>query len=50
MGIFTKEILLMTSEKVMDKCFGQMDHFIKETGRQGFKMEKDKFILQVVRL
>jgi 5-carboxymethyl-2-hydroxymuconate isomerase len=42
--IFIKEILFKINEKVMDKCFGQMEVFIKESGRMEFKMEKVKSI------
>ena len=48
--IFTKEILSKIDEKGMDKCFGQMDHSIKENGEMEYKMEKDKFIYQAAKL
>ncbi len=42
--IFIKEILFKIKEKVMDKCFGQMEVFIKENGGTEFKMERVKSI------
>jgi 5-carboxymethyl-2-hydroxymuconate isomerase len=42
--IFIKEILFKINEKVMDKCFGQMEVFIKENGGTEFKMERVKSI------
>jgi hypothetical protein len=48
--IFIKAILLMIKDKVMDKCFGQMDHFTKVNGEMVLKMVRDKFIYQEMRL
>jgi len=48
--IFIKAILLMIKDKVMDKCFGQMDHFTKVNGEMVLKMVKDKSIYQEMRL
>jgi 5-carboxymethyl-2-hydroxymuconate isomerase len=42
--IFIKEILFKINEKVMDKCFGQMEVFIKENGGTESKMERVKSI------
>ena len=46
MVIFTKEILLRTKEKDMDKCFGQTEAFIKDNGKKAHRMEKAKSIKQ----
>lgn len=48
--IFTKEILLVIADKDMEKCFGLMDHFTKDSGKTESRMEKDKFILLVIKL
>jgi hypothetical protein len=42
--------LLRISVKAMDKCFGQMVHFIKAIGKVVSKMEKDKYIWSEARL
>lgn len=49
-GISIKVTLSKINEKVMAKCFGLMDHFIRVIGRKEYKMAKGKFILLVDKL
>lgn len=48
--IFTKGIFLVIADKGMEKCFGLMDLFTKDSGKMELRMEKDKFILLVIKL
>jgi hypothetical protein len=41
---FIKETSRTTKKKVMDKCFGLTDPFIKGNGKAEYKMEKDRSI------
>ncbi len=40
----------MTRDKVMGKCSGLMDLFIKVNGKVEFKMGRDRFIFQEIKL
>lgn len=42
--IYIKEIINKIWDVVMDKCFGMMEAIIKDNGRMGFSMDKDKFM------
>ena len=46
MEIFIKEISWRIKERDMGKCFGQIRVSIKDSGKKGLKMGKDKFIKQ----
>lgn len=40
----TKEITIPMSETVMDKCTGMMEATIKDNGKMGSNMVKDRFM------
>lgn len=43
-AMYTRGIMTMTLEMVMERCTGWMVVFIKEIGGMGFNMERDKFM------
>ena len=40
-----KEIMLIIKKKVMEDLNGEMEEFMKVSGRMGNKMEKESFII-----
>jgi hypothetical protein len=48
--IFIKEISLKIKDKLMEKCFGQMDLFLKVNGNKEFRMVKGNYIFLVEKL
>lgn len=43
-AISIREILLRIKDRRTGRCFGLTVHFIREIGKGGFKMERDKYI------
>lgn len=41
LGTYIKVIILKMKDKVMEKCFGQMDLYIKDNGLEEYNMDME---------
>ena len=48
-AIFIKEISYPTRGRDMERCFGLIVRFIRVSGKEEFKMERDRYIWLVER-